>query len=160
MDNKEKLRLGRTETTRPVRSKELPADFLAKRNQSNLMGKFYFDETKKPDGFRYNWKRFSCVGKEDKQYMIYLQNNYWNPVPGSRHPETGGQGDSPIIVEGLMLMECPEHIAAYMDAEPADLNAEAMNTQRQKLETSTHKDMPRVVQKFSRSVEPSQSIPL
>ena len=151
----DKLRL-----SRPARGKEIPEDFISRRKQFNLMGKFYFDESKKPEGFRYNWKRFSCVGKEDREYMLYLQRQYWNPVPGSRHPECGGAGDSPIIIEGLMLMECPEHFAAYMDSEPAQLNAEAMNTQRQKLEISTNSDMPRVVQKFSRTVEPSQSIPV
>lgn len=155
----DKLRLKARDELFP-NSRKIPEDFIARRSQTNLMGKYYYDESKRPEGMRYNWKRLSCVGKEDKQYMIYLQNNYWNPVPGNRHPEAGGHGDEPIIVEGLILMECPEHLAAYMDSQPLEKNEEAMHTQRQKLETSSHKDMPRVVQKFARTMEPSQSIPV
>jgi hypothetical protein len=138
---------------RPVMDKSIPTDFVARRKEAELRGKYYFDEAKKPQGFTYNWKRHSCVGKEDAPYMTYLKSQYWSAVPGHRHPEAGGNGDSPIIIDGLMLMECPDHLVAYMNAEPAQKNAEAMNTQQQKIGASNNPDMPRVVQKFARTMD-------
>lgn len=143
------------------RELEIPRELIELYDEENLMGAYYLDETKKPEGVRYNWKRFSCYGKEDKQYQVYLNRRKWTAVPGGRHPEAGGEGEEPLVINGLMLMECPEHIAKFFDDKASGKNAEAMDTQERirNLSDSKNKDMPRVVQKFSRTYAPDQSIP-
>lgn len=68
--------------------------------------KYFIPEHEKPEGMSYDWKRFSVYGQEDKGHMTKLQRmGYWASVPGSRHPQFGFEGEQPIIVDGLMLME-------------------------------------------------------
>jgi hypothetical protein len=71
--------------------------------------KFYIDPAIVPDGWSYEYKMHSVLGKEDPSYQVFLRQKGWEPVPASRHPElmpmgwTGGH----ILREGQMLMERP-----------------------------------------------------
>lgn len=69
---------------------------------------FYVDLNVIPDGWSYQWKRTTYVGKADQHHMLSVARNGWRPVDVSRHPEmmpAGHQG--PIEIKGLMLMEMP-----------------------------------------------------
>lgn len=65
-----------------------------------------------PDGWTYNWKRMSVYEWEDKNNIINVRRDGWDPVPSSRHPEMMPKGDTSgyIIRDGMMLMECPTEI--------------------------------------------------
>jgi hypothetical protein len=61
-----------------------------------------------PDGFTYQWKRVSANGQPDYANQAMQEQRGWSAVPQMRHDgrwmPVGTQG--PIIVNGLMLMEC------------------------------------------------------
>ena len=88
--------------------------------------KFYINPAVIPDGWSYEWKRFSVLGKEDPSYQVSLMHKGWEAVPVSRHPEMmplGYQGNC-IEREGQILMERPLEITN--DAKTRDLrNARA-----------------------------------
>lgn len=71
----------------------------------DLDDRYYYDRNLQPEGMTYEWKRYSVLGKEDRQYMARMLRQGWKPVPGERHPETGGYGEEPIIIDGQILME-------------------------------------------------------
>ena len=59
-----------------------------------------------PEGMSYEWKRYSIRGMDDKSHQTKLrQMGYWQSVPGDRHPRFGFQGDAPIIIDEMILME-------------------------------------------------------
>jgi len=74
---------------------------------------FWVDANSIPDGWTYEWKRFTVFGQEDPSYQVALRRSGWEPVPASRHPEMmpiGHAGDDIILRKGMMLMERPKEI--------------------------------------------------
>lgn len=71
--------------------------------------KFYIDPKMVPDGWSYEYRMFTVLGKEDPSYQVQLRNAGWEPVPVSRHPELMplGHTGATIILDGMMLMERP-----------------------------------------------------
>ena len=71
--------------------------------------KFYFDRSKIPPGWDYQWKRYLLMGDEDPSYRVNLAQKGWEEVPRSRHPEEmpRGSSDSFITRDGVILMERP-----------------------------------------------------
>ena len=71
--------------------------------------KFYIDPKIIPDGWSYEYRMYSVLGKEDPSYGVTLAQKGWEPVPADRHPELmpmGFKGNT-ILREGMMLMERP-----------------------------------------------------
>lgn len=93
--------------------------------------KYYVDPTKIPDGWSYEWRTYTVVGKENPQYMVQLQRARWRPVPARRHPElmpSGYDPDAAILIDGMMLMERPAAITEYQRArDKRDANAPIEN---------------------------------
>ena len=74
--------------------------------------KFYFDPKIIPDGWSYEWKTFTVLGKENPSYQVAMARKGWEAVPCSRHPELmpiGHKGET-IEREGMILMERPLEI--------------------------------------------------
>ena len=74
---------------------------------------FWVDANVIPDGWTYEWKRFTVYGQEDPSYQVALRRAGWEPVPASRHPEMmpiGYAGDDIILRKGMILMERPQEI--------------------------------------------------
>ena len=74
--------------------------------------KFFFDRAIIPDGWDYEWKAWTVLGKEDPGYQVTLAQRGWEAVPAYRHPEmmpTGYKGAT-IDREGQRLMERPLEI--------------------------------------------------
>ena len=109
------------DSLRPPMRDEDPRDRAAKR-MAELRGlhgdgvlddgidKFYIDRSIIPDGWDYEWKRHTLLNKEDPSYQVALARGGWEPVPTSRHPHMmpfGTSGDSPILLDGQILMERP-----------------------------------------------------
>ena len=73
--------------------------------------RFYFPIDDVPNGWVYEWKRFSVYNLEDPHYVSSLQRLGWDFVPAERHPEMMPMGTSGHIVrDGMVLMERPETI--------------------------------------------------
>jgi hypothetical protein len=74
--------------------------------------KFYIDPKMIPDGWSYEWKTFTVLGKENPSYQVSMAHKGWEAVPRSRHPHLmplNYQGET-IEREGMILMERPLEI--------------------------------------------------
>lgn len=101
---------------------------LARQRAAEIMGnggdvfeegsdQFYFDRSKIPDGWDYEWKRHSIYGKEDPPYVTRISRTGWTPVPASRHPEEMPSGYKGATIErdGQMLYERPLEITVHVN---------------------------------------------
>lgn len=81
-------------------------------NDRDEMDRFAIDQSVIPDGWAYEWKRKTLLGKEDPAYQVELARGGWEPVPANRHPETMPQGGSFNTIErdGMILMERPKEL--------------------------------------------------
>jgi hypothetical protein len=80
--------------------------------------KFYIDPRIIPDGWSYEWKRHTLLGKEDPSYEVSIAQKGWEAVPRSRHPfmmPEGYRGET-IEREGMILMERPQEITDEVKA--------------------------------------------
>lgn len=74
--------------------------------------KFAIDPKMVPDGWSYEYRTYTVLGKEDPSYQVTLANAGWEAVPAARHRElmpAGYQGGT-ILRDGMMLMERPLEI--------------------------------------------------
>jgi hypothetical protein len=74
--------------------------------------KFYIDPRMIPDGWSYEWKTFTVLGKENPSYQVAMAHRGWEAVPRTRHPHLmpiNYQGET-IEREGMILMERPLEI--------------------------------------------------
>lgn len=74
--------------------------------------KYYIDPKIIPDGWSYEWKTFTVLGKENPSYQVSLAGKGWEAVPRTRHPElmpANHRGET-IEREGMILMERPLEI--------------------------------------------------
>jgi len=93
-------------------------------NMDEGTDEFFIDTRTVPDGWTYEWKRRTVLGKEDPAYQVSLARLGWEPVPASRHPEMMPAGMSAADIErkGMVLMERPKEItdeARRIDAQKA-----------------------------------------
>ncbi len=80
--------------------------------------KFYIDPSIIPDGWSYEWKMLTVLGKENPSYQVSLAHRGWEAVPRSRHPEMmpdNFRGET-IEREGMILMERPKEITDEVKA--------------------------------------------
>jgi hypothetical protein len=83
--------------------------------------KFYIDPKIIPDGWSYEWKTYTVLGKENPSYQVSMARRGFEAVPCSRHPELmplGYRGET-IEREGMILMERPLEIT--QEAKARDL---------------------------------------
>jgi hypothetical protein len=83
--------------------------------------KFFIDPRIIPDGWGYEWKTFTVLGKENPSYQVAMAHKGWEAVPRSRHPHLmpiNYQGET-IEREGMVLMERPLEIT--QEAKARDL---------------------------------------
>jgi hypothetical protein len=71
--------------------------------------RFWFDPKIVPDGWAYEYRMLTVLGKEDPSYQVELAHAGWEPVPASRHRELMPKGytGQTIIKDGMQLMERP-----------------------------------------------------
>jgi hypothetical protein len=95
--------------------------------------KFFIPPNIIPDGWSYEYKQFTVLGKEDPSYQVFLRQKGWEPVPADRHPELMPLGHSggTILRDGMILMERP--LAATEKAKRRDYQT-ARDQMRQKEE--------------------------
>jgi hypothetical protein len=73
---------------------------------------FYIPKEDIPEGWDYQWKRHTLLGKEDPAYEVALARTGWEPVPVSRHPNYMPEGYDGVTImrRGMLLMERPMEI--------------------------------------------------
>ncbi len=74
--------------------------------------KYFIDPKVIPDGWSYEWKTLTVLGKENPSYQVALAHRGWEAVPRSRHPEMmpdNYRGET-IERDGMILMERPKEI--------------------------------------------------
>lgn len=81
-------------------------------NDLDAVDRFAVDQNIIPDGWSYEWKRKTLLGKEDPAYQVELARAGWEPVPADRHPETMPMGGNFNTIErdGMILMERPKEL--------------------------------------------------
>lgn len=80
--------------------------------------KYYVDPSKIPDGWSYEWRTYTVVGKENPQYQVQMQRAGWRPVPAKRHPELMPKdwSEGVVLIDGMLLMERPKAITDFQQA--------------------------------------------
>lgn len=113
---RENLRSADDDAPRPLSPKDAAAqraeEILSSIRGEDLEGSDKFNAPKPPEGWTYEWKRWTILNEEDPAYQVSLAQTGWAPVPLSRHKEMmprGFKGDT-ITREGMILMERPEQI--------------------------------------------------
>jgi hypothetical protein len=78
------------------------------------VNEFYIDPRIIPDGWSYEYKRFTVLGAQDPSYQVSLAMKGWEAVPASRHPELMPDTYKGVTIErqGMILMERPAVITA------------------------------------------------
>lgn len=100
----------RTETDSLSRAQERARAIREARiDQPELSNEFDIPLNMIPQGWTYEWRRYSVLGKEDPQNMMEMNRLGFEPVPASRHPELmpAGYAGETIIKKGQILMERP-----------------------------------------------------
>lgn len=128
---------------------------------------FFYDESRRPEDFTYEWKRLTYAGMEDAQYQAKLKRTGWVPVPASRHPEVGSEsghevyrgrhGDA-LIVGGQILMERHMEYTRRARQIADNINAQQIGSQREKLGESDDAYMPRKVTAFKQTYDSGQDV--
>lgn len=95
-----------------ARAERRAAEIKANRGDVDLdsIDEFYIDASIIPDGWSYEWKRHTLLGREDPSYQVSLARAGWEAVPASRHPEMMPLHSKASIIErkGMILMERPQ----------------------------------------------------
>lgn len=116
------------EDTGPARGKLRPSDsreraakrVAALRDQLDSLpegqDEFYLPQDIIPDGWSYEWKRYTVLNAQDPSYQVALAQTGWEAVPASRHPELMPLGWEKAHIErkGMILMERPLEITQEM----------------------------------------------
>jgi len=107
-----------------------------------------------PDGWDYQWKLRSVMGKEDIEAIRRVEMAGWTPVPLERHPELMPRewSGSTIEVGGLVLCERPMMFTNEAREEERRLAKEAVYTKERLMKEGRAGDLgPRQVNRFSKT---------
>mgnify|MGYP003340567965 CR=1 FL=1 len=79
------------------------------RKRGTNVDRFYVPPHLIPDGWSYEWKSQTVLGKENVAHMMHMAENGWTPVDSSRHPGffMPDNYTGPITRDGMILMERP-----------------------------------------------------
>ena len=107
---------------------------LSRKRGSNI-DRFHVPPEMIPDGWSYEWKSQTILGKENTAHMMHMQENGWTPVPASRHtgyfmPE-GYEG--PILRDDQILMERPKELTQEAREEDIAAARNLVNSRYQQL---------------------------
>jgi hypothetical protein len=97
-----------------ARAERRAAEIKANRGDVDLdsIDEFYIDPAIIPEGWSYEWKRHTLLGREDPSYQVSLARAGWEAVPAKRHPEMMPLNSTATIIErkGMILMERPQSL--------------------------------------------------
>ena len=112
--NRKTLSLAAKDEDPRARAERRAAEIKANRGDVDLdsIDEFYIDPAIIPDGWSYEWKRHTLLGREDPSYQVSLARAGWEAVPAKRHPEMMPLNSTATIIErkGMILMERPQSL--------------------------------------------------
>ena len=105
------------------------------RKRGTNVDRFYVPSHLIPDGWSYEWKSQTVLGKENVAHMMHMAENGWTPVDSSRHPGffMPGNYTGPITRDDMILMERPSELTNEARQEDIDAANALINYQRQQL---------------------------
>lgn len=107
---------------------------------------FYIDPKVIPDGWTYEFKRYTVYGQTDPSYQVALQRMGWEAVPARRHPEMmpADWGGGTIERKGQVLMERPKSITDMIQKRDLKRARDQVRFKEEQLSSAPAKDhMPR-----------------
>jgi hypothetical protein len=112
--NRKTLSLAAKDEDPRARAERRAAEIKANRGDVDLdsIDEFFIDPAIIPDGWSYEWKRHTLLGREDPSYQVSLARAGWEAVPAKRHPEMMPLNSTATIIErkGMILMERPQSL--------------------------------------------------
>lgn len=155
---------------RPAMRAEDPraaADARAAAIFEHLSGNFETGEDKfaappAPEGWTYEWKRFTVFNEEDPGYQVKLAQTGWEPVPLNRHknmmPEAYS-GSGTIKRDGMMLMQRPAEVTDFIRNRENSAARDQVRTKEEQLSGTPQGTLPRDADprtkpKIRKSIEP------
>lgn len=158
---------------RPEQREESSIEAADRRTREILEGGELLDHTAKyelpegiePDGWVYQWKATSVIGKPNTQHISNLLQTGWEFVPASRHPELMGAtpNEKHIERDGCTLMMRPRQIEdMILDRDRSRARAQVRSKEQQlrqappgTFERGTHPNAPvRIGKSYERIVLP------
>jgi hypothetical protein len=123
--------------------------------------KFYIPKEIIPDGWSYEWKRWSVLNKEDPAYISGVLRMGWSFVPASRHPEymPYGTTDDKIFRDGVVLMERPKEITEAVNRLDYKRARDQVEIKKQQLRDAPPDTIERKLAKVSNSWEKGMPVP-
>jgi hypothetical protein len=96
---------------------------------------FYIDPRIIPDGWSYEYKRYTVLGAQEPSYQVQLALKGWESVPAARHPELMPDNYSGMTIErkGMILMERPAEITNEVKARELRKAREQVGQKEQQL---------------------------
>ena len=96
---------------------------------------FYIDPRIIPDGWSYEYKRYTLLGAQDPSYQVQLARGGWDTVPAHRHPELMPDNWKGQTIErrGMILMERPKEITEQVKARELRKAREQVGTKEAQL---------------------------
>lgn len=93
--------------------------------------RLHIDPSLIPEGWTWEWKRFTVYNAPDPAYQAALARDGWEPVLAENYPGVFMPVDykGPVIVDGLMLMERPSVLTEEARAEEKRKADAAINGQ-------------------------------
>ena len=119
--------------------------------------RFGIDPSTIPDGYEYEWKRFTVFNKEDPAYQTQLARAGWEMVPTSRHPSFMPANTKQKFIErdGMVLMQIPKVIADEYREKPGREARESINQNARKIAQTEEGQLERRAAKIKRAYEPT-----
>lgn len=114
---------------------------------------FYIDPRIIPDGWSYEYKRYTVYGAQDPSYQVALAMKGWQAVPASRHPELMPDNHKGATIErkGMVLMERPAVITAEANARELRKATGQLRNQEDRLNGAAPGQFEKKVEKLNRS---------
>lgn len=147
-------------TRDPVREparEPVRAEARVRKRKGGITDPFYVPTEIIPDGMSWEWKRHTVIGMEERDHLIALRENGWEPVQAKGHPELPSDGGV-VIHKGMILMERPKHLTLEARNEDYDAARHQMRAKEEQLGhappgTAT-RDHPQTRPRIGRSIEP------
>jgi hypothetical protein len=102
---------------------------------SDSADEFYIPKEIIPDGWTYEWKRWSVLNAEDPHYINSLRRTGWDFVPSERHPELLPLNSTEKILlhKGMVLMERPKEVTDFFTKKNVSMAQEQIESREEQL---------------------------
>ena len=125
-----------------------------RRKATVVEDQFYIPLDEIPEGYSYEWKRYTVNGQEDPYYIAHMREQGWEPVDPKRHPNwvPPGYVQPHIIKGGQILMERPIELTEEARSEQKTLAKRQVREAEQRLGKNEPNEMARLRPTVSKEI--------